>query len=96
MLRRDNIKPELNKDNKHLCSSSVPFTEFLFGNDADLSKQLKNLAEVTKVSKRLNPKADGHKSNGYMQCNGDTSKQSLKALAISSPHVVKVIRPLKI
>ena len=65
MRRRDNIKPELNEDYKHLCSSSVPFTEFLFGNDADLSKQLKDLAEATKVSKKLNPKADGHKSNGY-------------------------------
>ena len=26
MRRRDNIKPELNEDYKHLCSSSVPFT----------------------------------------------------------------------
>jgi len=65
MRRRDNIKPELNEDYKHLCSSSVPFTEYLFGNDADLSKQLKDLAEVTKVSKKLHPKAEGHKSNGY-------------------------------
>ncbi|XP_068674606.1 uncharacterized protein [Montipora foliosa] len=65
MRRRDNIKPELNEDYKHLCSSSVPFTEFLFGNDADLSKQLKDLAEATKVSKKLNPKVDGHKSNGH-------------------------------
>lgn len=65
MRCRDNIKPELNEDYKHLCSSSVPFSEFLFGNDADLSKQLKDLAEATKVSKKLNPKAESHKSNGY-------------------------------
>ncbi|PFX23464.1 hypothetical protein AWC38_SpisGene11989 [Stylophora pistillata] len=65
MRRRENIKPELNEDYKHLCSSSVPFTDFLFGNDADLSKQLKDLAEATKVSKKLNPKVEGHKSNGY-------------------------------
>lgn len=64
LRRRDNIKPELKQDYKHFCSSSVPFKEFLFGNDANLSKQLKNLAEVTKVSK-LNPKAKGHKSNRY-------------------------------
>ena len=38
ILRRDNIKPELNEDYKHSCSTSVPFTEFLFGNDADLSR----------------------------------------------------------
>ena len=65
MRRRHNIKPELNEDYKHLCSSSVPVTEFLFGNDADLSKQLKDLLEATKVSKKLNLKVEGHKSNGY-------------------------------
>ena len=64
MRCRDNIKPELNEDYKHLCSSSASFTEFLFGNDADLPKLLKDLAEATKVSKKLNPKAEGHKSNG--------------------------------
>ena len=26
MRRRDNMKPELNEDYKHLCSSSVPLT----------------------------------------------------------------------
>ena len=65
MRCRDNIKPELNEDYKHLCSSSVPFSEFLFGNDVNLSKQLKDLAEATKVSKKLNPKAESHKSSGY-------------------------------
>ena len=65
MRRRDNVKPELNEDYKHLCSSSVPFTDFLFGNDSDLSKQLKDLAEATKVSKKLNPKTEAHKSQGY-------------------------------
>lgn len=79
------------KDYKHLCSSSAPFTEFLFGNEADLSKQLKDLAEATKVSKKLNPKVEGHKSNG---CRG-YKMQSPKALAISTPHVVKALRPLK-
>lgn len=52
MQRRDNIKPELNADYKHLCSPTVPFTDFLFGDDPDLSKQLKDLAEATKVSKK--------------------------------------------
>ena len=65
MRHRDNIKPELNEDYKHLCSSSVLFSEFLFGNDADLSKQLKGLAEATKVSKKLTPEAESHKSSGY-------------------------------
>ena len=30
MQRRDNIKPELNADYNHLCSTTVPFTDFLF------------------------------------------------------------------
>lgn len=47
MRSREQIKPELNNDNKNLCSSSVPFTDSLFGNDHALSKQLKDLAEAT-------------------------------------------------
>ncbi|XP_028408601.1 uncharacterized protein LOC114531147 isoform X2 [Dendronephthya gigantea] len=50
MRRRDNIKHD---DYKHLCSPTVPFTEFLFGNDGELSKQLKDLTEATKVSKKI-------------------------------------------
>ena len=50
MRRRDNIKPELNEDYKHLCFSSVPFTDILFGNDCNLSRQLRDLAEATKDS----------------------------------------------
>ena len=56
MRRMDNIKPELNEDYNHLCSNTVPFTESLFGNDSDLSKQLKDLAEATKVSKKTKSK----------------------------------------
>ena len=62
-----NIKPELNEHYKHLCSSSVPFTEFLFGDDSDLSKQLKDLAEGTKVSKKL---SRGDPQNGRPQTPG--------------------------
>ncbi|PFX19912.1 Pro-Pol polyprotein [Stylophora pistillata] len=65
MQCRENIKPMQKEDYKHMSSSSVPFTDFSFGNDADLSKQLKDLVEATKVSKKLNPKGEGHKSNGY-------------------------------
>lgn len=51
--QRDSIKPELNAHYKHLCSPTVPFTDFLFGDDPDLSKQLKDLAEATKVNKKI-------------------------------------------
>ncbi|XP_068756362.1 uncharacterized protein [Montipora capricornis] len=61
MQRRDNIKPELNADYKHLCSPTVPFTDFLFGADPDLSKQLKDLAEATKVSKKISKNSDSRR-----------------------------------
>ena len=50
-----------------MCSSSVPFTESLFGDDSELSKQLKDLAEATKVRKssaEATPKMDAHKHQG--------------------------------
>ena len=69
MQRRDNIKPELNADYKHLCSPTVPFTDFLFGDDPDLSKQRKDLAEVTKVSKKMSKnsesKQDSYRGQNY-------------------------------
>ena len=61
MQIRDNIKPELNADYKHLCSPTVPFTDFLFGDDPDLSKQLKDLAEATKVCKKISKNSDSRR-----------------------------------
>ena len=65
MPRREQI-PELNEDYKNLCSSSVPFTDSLFGNDNDLSKQLKGLSEATKVSRKIRRdfKGDARKTHG--------------------------------
>ena len=69
MQRGDNIKPELNADYKHLCSPTVPFTDFLFGDDPDLSKQLKDLAEATKASKKISKnsesKQDSYRGQNY-------------------------------
>ena len=48
MRRREQIKPELNEDYKNLCSSSVPFTDSLFGNDSDSDHM------VTKATKIQN------------------------------------------
>ena len=67
MRRRERIKPELNEDYKNLCSSLVPFTDSLFGNDSDLSIQLKGLAEATKVSRKISrrdSKGDARKTHG--------------------------------
>ena len=40
MRRRDSIKHDLNDDYRHLCSPTVLFTDFLFGDDVELSKKL--------------------------------------------------------
>ena len=50
MRRRDSIKHDLNDDYRHLCSATV--RDFLFGDDVELSKQLKDLTEATKVGKK--------------------------------------------
>ena len=51
MRRREAIKPDLNQEYKHLCSSTVPVTEFLFG--SDLSQQLKDMAQANRVANKL-------------------------------------------
>ena len=61
-------QPELIADYKHLCSPTVPFTKFLFGDDSDLSKQLKDLAEATKVSNKIGKnesKQESYKGHSY-------------------------------
>ena len=51
MRRTEAIKPDLNQEYKHLCSSTVPVTEFLFG--CDLSQQLKDMAQANRVASKL-------------------------------------------
>ena len=41
----------------------MPFTDFLFGDDPDLSKQLKDLAEATKVSKKISKNSDSRRES---------------------------------
>ena len=63
MQRHDNIKPELNADYKHLCSPTVLFTDFLLGDAPDLSKQLKDIAEAAKVSKKISKNSDSRRES---------------------------------
>lgn len=66
MRRKEMIKPDLHDDYKHLCSSSIEPTSFLFGDE--LPKQLKDLTEVNRVGKKVThsrsskAKAFGYKS----------------------------------
>ena len=47
----------------------MPLTDFLFRDDPDLSKQLKDLAEATKVSKKISKnsesKQDSYRGQNY-------------------------------
>ncbi|KAK2551963.1 hypothetical protein P5673_026959 [Acropora cervicornis] len=67
MQRHDNIKPELNADYKHLCSPTVLFTDFLLGDAPDLSKQLKDIAEAAKVSKKISKNSDSRRGGEEAQ-----------------------------
>ena len=49
--RRELIKPDLHNDYKHLCSSSIPITDQLFGDE--LPKQVKDLTEVNRIGKKV-------------------------------------------
>ena len=49
--RKELIKPRLHEDYKHLCSASGPSSSQLFWND--LSKQVKDLTEVSKVGRKM-------------------------------------------
>ena len=49
--RRDFRKPELMSENLHLCSHSVPFTKWLFGDD--VSKTAKDIEDCSKIGNKL-------------------------------------------
>ena len=51
MFRREQIKPELKKEYRSLCSSSIPVTNELFGED--LSKAAKEVEEKNKISNKM-------------------------------------------
>ena len=62
MRRRELIKPALNNEYAHLCTSNVPITEELFG--ADLSQQVKDITELNRVSQQLRG-GRGRAAGGY-------------------------------
>lgn len=49
--RRDFLKPELMSEYLHLCSHSVPFTKWLFGDD--VSKTAKDIEDCSKLGNKL-------------------------------------------
>ena len=61
--RREILKPHIATSFKHLCSSTVPFTADLFGDD--ISKTVKEIQEVNKLSGLANARGRGRGRGGY-------------------------------
>lgn len=51
MRRREFLKPELSKNFRSLCSSSLPLTKYLFGND--LPKKVDEIAKANKITSKV-------------------------------------------
>lgn len=49
--RREFLRPELMSEYLHLCSHSVPFTKWLFGDD--VSKTAKDIEDCSKIGNKL-------------------------------------------
>jgi hypothetical protein len=63
MRRRDALKPDIQTDYGHLCSSTVPFSNFLFGDD--MSKNVKDIRDMERVKKMVRKPNYGGRSR-YM------------------------------
>lgn len=51
LARRDMHKPDLSYEYFHLCSSSLPYTSYLYGDD--ISKQVSDIDSINKVGKKV-------------------------------------------
>ena len=51
LRRRDCKKSDLRQDYVHLCSTTVPFTDYLFGDD--VSKTVKDIQEVNRAGQKI-------------------------------------------
>ena len=62
MTRRDLIKPEMRYGYGHLCTSSVPYTKWLFGDD--VSKAAKEIEDCSKIAYKIQYNTRGYSSRG--------------------------------
>lgn len=75
MQRRLLLRPDIGREYSALCSSQLPFTDFLFGDD--LQKHLKDIGDQNKIGAKITPNYKGHRPspgrpgnnsyNGYKQ-----------------------------
>ena len=61
MQRRVFLKPDIGKEYSALCSSQLPFTDLLFGDD--LQKHLKDIGDQNKIGAKLTPPYKGSRSS---------------------------------
>ena len=55
MARREALRPEIRRPYSHLCSSSQPYNEWLFG---DIEKAAKEIEDTAKIGSKLQYKND--------------------------------------
>ena len=59
MQRRLLLRPDIGREYSALCSSQLPFTDFLFGDD--LQKHLKDIGDQNKIGAKITPNYKGHR-----------------------------------
>jgi len=62
LKRRDELRPHINKNFQSVCSKSTKITTLLFGDD--LAKQIKDITEVNKISRKVSCSSRGSRSSG--------------------------------
>ena len=72
MQRRLLLRPDIGREYSALCSSQLPFTDFLFGDD--LQKHLKDIGDQNKIGAKITPNYKGQRpspgrpgNNSYKQ-----------------------------
>lgn len=63
MQRRQLMRQDIGKEYGSLCSSQLPFTEFLFGDD--LQKHLKDIGDQNKIGAKINPNKGKQRYDKY-------------------------------
>ena len=62
LKRRDELRPHINKGFQPVCSKSTKITTLLFGDD--LAKQIKDISEVNKISRKVSCSSRDSRSSG--------------------------------
>ena len=78
-FRRENIRQSLSEEYKALCTSDIPVTNYLFGNEEDLQANIKAIADANKISKTTSKKEQSQRSLNYPHRARDSRKTGNKS-----------------